>query len=359
MDVKKDNAPARSEAALSGTIQMDIGMDGEVRRLGCRPVEFLPDVGEMFDGHAVLEVRQLQKAQEQPSAAAMDADCFLVVTDGAEPVYAAISHSRRNHFQLAVNILGYPPTFREADIVLTELLKDSERTKGIRIAEELRSFLNRGGESIIRDYFGISPEKYERAVAGSPLIPEYCDPLSEMCGNDLPAVCGRSAITVCPDPCIYVYVPYWWDESADFLEVERSDFREFRDRGLFPARTEKDLYPSVFNLIVRACDEFGKDWVAYEGYPQYFDLISLCPNEILDITGKITGICCGPFKDILKAAGLTQREFAKRFYISTRTVEEWCSGKNSCKIYIRLMFAELLGLIKRRYPETSGKKDRR
>jgi hypothetical protein len=51
-------------------------------------------------------------------------------------------------------------------------------------------------------------------------------------------------------------------------------------------------------------------------------------------------------RDLRKRAGLSQGKFADRFAIPLRTVVEWDGGRRSCVGYMRLMMAELLGLIR-------------
>ena len=49
--------------------------------------------------------------------------------------------------------------------------------------------------------------------------------------------------------------------------------------------------------------------------------------------------------DLLFASGLTKAAFSRRFLIPLRTVENWVSGIRPCPIYVRLMIADLLGLV--------------
>lgn len=49
--------------------------------------------------------------------------------------------------------------------------------------------------------------------------------------------------------------------------------------------------------------------------------------------------------DLRKTTGLSQTKFGLRFCIPQRTIEGWERGKCECKPYIRLMMAEILGLV--------------
>ena len=55
-------------------------------------------------------------------------------------------------------------------------------------------------------------------------------------------------------------------------------------------------------------------------------------------------ILTAPFRDLLKAIGLTQTECSRRFEIPLRTVQHWAGGDRECPSYVRLMMAELTGI---------------
>ena len=71
------------------------------------------------------------------------------------------------------------------------------------------------------------------------------------------------------------------------------------------------------------------------------------PPERSAVLGEIYDACHRSVRDIVAAAGMTQRAFAERFCIPLRTVEDWCAGKRECSIYIRLMMQECLGILHR------------
>lgn len=52
-----------------------------------------------------------------------------------------------------------------------------------------------------------------------------------------------------------------------------------------------------------------------------------------------------PIKDMIKCVGYTQAGFAKEYMIPIRTVEDWCSGKNTPTTYLKLLLAEKLGIL--------------
>lgn len=49
-------------------------------------------------------------------------------------------------------------------------------------------------------------------------------------------------------------------------------------------------------------------------------------------------------REIVQHTGLTQADFAQRFVIPLRTIENWCTGTSACPPYTRLMLARLCGL---------------
>ena len=77
------------------------------------------------------------------------------------------------------------------------------------------------------------------------------------------------------------------------------------------------------------------------------DETSEIPPERIAVLGEIYDACNRSVRDIVAAAGMTQRAFAERFCIPLRTVEDWCTGKRECSIYIRLMLQECLGILQR------------
>ncbi len=52
-----------------------------------------------------------------------------------------------------------------------------------------------------------------------------------------------------------------------------------------------------------------------------------------------------PFKGLLKRMGLTQAQCSTRFCIPLRTVQGWALEERRAPLYLRLMMAELSGII--------------
>ena len=53
------------------------------------------------------------------------------------------------------------------------------------------------------------------------------------------------------------------------------------------------------------------------------------------------------FRGFLKEIKLTQTECARRFAIPLRTVQNWATDTRPCPEYVKLMIAEIMGLIER------------
>lgn len=82
------------------------------------------------------------------------------------------------------------------------------------------------------------------------------------------------------------------------------------------------------------------------GYPDYFDEISTDPDEVVKRLTEIHDLAHMSMSDIIKASPYSTGGFAKHFDIPLRTVQHWVLADRPCPEYIKLMVAELLGLIK-------------
>lgn len=311
-------------------------------------VEEMPKVGEKYEGQTVLAINEVSKDPEQPRWECNDYDCFVLslMPEGeddngsAEPdlEYIAILRDKPNHMETLVRIEALVPSIREANILIERFL---DRAPDLR--KELETF-GFDRSNLIQECFGISPESFEAALLTGSLV--RIGGFKPVRGVSEPFQTTELLI----DP-YYIQlrgmVPYWWGESR-VLFITLDDVEKAVTDGIFPARTMKDLHPEVFAMMVNSCAECGENWVGEEGCPCWFSMISLNVREVLDISAQITDVCCLPFRDFLKKAGISQASFCRKFLISKRTVDDWCAGRNTCKIYLRLLFAEKLGLIERR-----------
>ena len=240
---------------------------------------------------------------------------------------------------------GLPPTSEECNLILARFRK---RLPGVdeKIAD------NR----LVQEFFGFSDEGYEKAVTML-----WGDPKSEFytARNDLPAICGTCEIAQDGFGLEFrIPAPDGWNEDCDVVTVFRDDIDDMIRECTLPKRDESALHPIIFRKVVEEImegytefgygDYDGYHFVLSSGYPIWFDLVSLDRDEMLEIFEKIAVVCAGPFKELLAMGGYSQAEFGRRFLISKRTIDDWCSGANTCKLYLRLMFAELMGVLKRR-----------
>ena len=81
------------------------------------------------------------------------------------------------------------------------------------------------------------------------------------------------------------------------------------------------------------------------GYPDYFDEISKDPDEIVKKLTEIHRVAQMSMADVIKTSELGASKFARFFDIPLHTVQNWLYGARPCPDYIKLMTAELLGLI--------------
>lgn len=67
-----------------------------------------------------------------------------------------------------------------------------------------------------------------------------------------------------------------------------------------------------------------------------------------DIVAQLTAlwhVANDHFREFLSLLGLNQSQCARRFCIPLRTVQHWAGDDRACPPYIRLMMAELVGLV--------------
>ena len=106
-----------------------------------------------------------------------------------------------------------------------------------------------------------------------------------------------------------------------------------------------DLTDKQFNILWAAALEtpdraaFVSDWTLSSLWEETEQAVSL------ELVGLLWDIEHMSVKELRAASGLNQAEFATRFCMPKRTVENWDYG--DCSPYIRLMLAQLLGLLRR------------
>ena len=104
---------------------------------------------------------------------------------------------------------------------------------------------------------------------------------------------------------------------------------------------------TLFNRLYKdaAAQPDRELFIAEYGYPDWFDEISPKIGEVIDILSNIHYVANLPMRDLIKTYG-SQQKFADRFCIPRRTVENWAMGSRPCPAYTKLMFAEILDVLK-------------
>lgn len=92
-------------------------------------------------------------------------------------------------------------------------------------------------------------------------------------------------------------------------------------------------------------DAFMRDWSTSSSLLPPDGLEAGTDPSLLEQLGCIWDVAHMPVNEIRATTGLTQVGFAERFCVSRRTVEGW--EYRGCPSHIRLMMAEVLGLINR------------
>ena len=220
-------------------------------------------------------------------------------------------------------------------------------------------------EHILEDFFGISPAFYENgavdgsAAYGMPDTDYYTNTRTHGKGGECVLYPDLTGIS------IWISAPGWLD-GDDYLLITNDDLDAVMDD--LPARSVSDLHPTIFNAILdglveakdfrdeEECEADDADpssladyWITEEGNPAWFNLISSRPEEIFAISRLLANICYAPFRELLEMGGFSKTQFADSFRISYRTVDDWYYQKQQCRIYLRLLFAECMGIITRRH----------
>ena len=90
-----------------------------------------------------------------------------------------------------------------------------------------------------------------------------------------------------------------------------------------------------------------EQYIAEYGYPDWFDDISQDVDEIIKILKNIHYAANCSMRQLVSESGMTQAAFAERFFVPLRTLEDWVAGRRTPPPYVKLMMAELIGVIER------------
>lgn len=90
-----------------------------------------------------------------------------------------------------------------------------------------------------------------------------------------------------------------------------------------------------------------QQYIAEYGYPVWFDDINQDVDEIVKILTDIHYVANCSMRQLVNDSSMTQAAFAERFCIPLRTLEDWVAGRRTPPPYVKLMMAELVGVIER------------
>lgn len=105
-------------------------------------------------------------------------------------------------------------------------------------------------------------------------------------------------------------------------------------------------YETYRNLVSDALNAENEEmFIAEQGWADWMDEYGEDTDRLVSDMRNIYQVSHMTMIDLLSASGLTKAAFSRRFLIPLRTVENWVSGIRPCPIYVRLMIADLLGLV--------------
>ncbi len=90
---------------------------------------------------------------------------------------------------------------------------------------------------------------------------------------------------------------------------------------------------------------FVSDWATSSQFLDPEDPEQKIDGGLVEQLGQLWKVANAPFRELLKLLGLSQTACTVRFCIPLRTVQSWTLGERACPSYIRLMMAELCGVI--------------
>ncbi len=96
--------------------------------------------------------------------------------------------------------------------------------------------------------------------------------------------------------------------------------------------TDRDAFTSDVALSITSLEDADKE----------IDLVAIAGQ-----IGMIWDAYHMSIKDLRAVTGLSQAAFSRRFLFPRRTLENWESAKvpNECPLYIRMLIADVLGLL--------------
>lgn len=103
----------------------------------------------------------------------------------------------------------------------------------------------------------------------------------------------------------------------------------------------------LWNAALETADreEYVSEWALSSTWGSPED--AAIPEERIKALGAIWDMAHARVRDIRAYTGLTRTDFALRYLIPYRTIENWERGDNQCPDYIRLLLAQATGFYHR------------
>lgn len=116
--------------------------------------------------------------------------------------------------------------------------------------------------------------------------------------------------------------------------------------------TDKQFY-TLFGAALESTDRdaYISEWATSSMFDPDSDGPAPDYAALVDKLGNIWDVAHMTVAEIRATTGLSQGKFGERFCIPMRTIQNWEAGRNlpgeGARPYVRLMMAELLGLLRR------------
>lgn len=139
-------------------------------------------------------------------------------------------------------------------------------------------------------------------------------------------------------------------DDTDYDSIEEAKAAA-ADMGYRAATLSKKMDDKMFSTLWEAAvaaadrDEFVSEWAASSIWAD--DPDEKIPARRLRHLGHLWDAAHISIKQIRQSLGLSQIDFATRFLISTRTVQNWEYGSTQCPEYVRLLLLQATGLYTR------------
>lgn len=108
-----------------------------------------------------------------------------------------------------------------------------------------------------------------------------------------------------------------------------------------------DKFSTLFNAALKTDDrdEYISDWALSSEWGDVAD--AEVPDQRISALGALWDVAHASIRDIRAYTGLKRTDFALRYLIPYRTMENWERGDAQCPDYLRLLLAQATGFYRR------------